>query len=295
MSAVMPYSSVPLDRASDRRADAEWIARHWSDPGSRVVPLWRDECLVSGGTAAVVPSSLLSDAVSGMEPIFLGLDGDTALFAADLSGYERTAACAFVGADTTVDVRSLFSADGPVSPSALAYARGLCHWHRQQRFCGACGASTTASHGGHLRTCTGCGKLLFTRIEPAVITLIESPDGARCLLARNSGSAAGRFALVAGFVEIGESLEDAARRESGEEVGVELDRVRYQGSQGWPFPAGLMVGFHARAASEEFVVDGTEIAEARWFDRAEFADHAAGFRPDSIETHLARTWLDNAV
>jgi NAD+ diphosphatase len=179
--------------------------------------------------------------------------------------------------------------------AALAYARGLLRWHRDQRFCGACGAPSVPGDGGHQRTCTGCGRLLFPRIEPAVIVAVEAPGTPpRCLLGRPAGAEPGAFALIAGFVDIGESLEDAVPREVAEETGVPVGEVRYAGSQAWPYPAGLMVGFRARAASDAIRVDEHELAEARWFTRAGLAAHRDA-RPrthgDSIGSYLLDAWL----
>ena len=183
----------------------------------------------------------------------------------------------------------------------LASARGLLHWHRQQRYCGRCGSAAELRHGGHLRVCTngGCAALIFPRVEPAVITLVETGTRPRrCLPARHRASTAGRYSLLAGFLELGESLEDAVRREIFEEAGVRLGEVRYAGSQPWPFPAGLMVAFRATAASESVSVDGTEIAEARWFSRDEIRQyeqaHGRLGRVDSIDRVLVGAWLAEA-
>ena len=155
-----------------------------------------------------------------------------------------------------------------------------------------------AGGGGHVRTCTGgeCGRLLFPRIEPAIIVLIEAPGAPeRCLLARHAGAPEGSYSTLAGFVEVGETLEDAVRREMAEEAGVTVTDVTYQGSQAWPFPAGLMVGFRATAASEEVRVDGVELLEARWFTRAELRERVAAGRRlgrvDSIDHRLLGDWL----
>ena len=175
----------------------------------------------------------------------------------------------------------------------LAHARGILYWHRNQRFCGACGAGTVAADGGHHRTCTGCATVLFPRIEPAVITLVEAPPGGprRCLLGLHRGGRS--FSTLAGFVEIGESLEDAVRREVYEEVGVRVADVAYQASQAWPFPAGIMLGFRAVALDDRVRPDGDEVIEARWFTRAELLDRdrTAGHQSDSIESFLVESWL----
>jgi len=197
-------------------------------------------------------------------------------------------------------VRRLFAVVPAEEAAVLAYARGMLHWHRNQRFCGTCGGSTSARHAGHQLVCEGCGKLLFPRIEPAVIMLVSSPDGRRCLLGRHRGAAADAYSTLAGFVEIGESLEDAVRRELTEEAGVRVTSVRYLASQAWPFPSGLMVGFRAVAATEEVTVDREELLAARWFTRSELRDliesHRASGRdrPDSIESFLMTTWLGEA-
>ncbi|MFB9904484.1 NAD(+) diphosphatase [Allokutzneria oryzae] len=274
---TLTYCGLELDRAADRRGDREWVDSVRAS--ARVIPLWRDKCLLGATrqTRADVE-------------VFLGLDGDTAVFAADLSTMDEGDAMRSVGATEVAEVRRLFGSVSAQEAATLAYARGILHWHRNQRFCGACGGGTDSREGGHLRVCRDCSKLLFPRIEPAVIVLVESPTAQRALLGRPPR---GGFCTLAGFVEIGESLEDAVRREVFEEAGVVVDDVRYQASQAWPFPAGLMVGFRARAVSEEFTVDGAELAEAKWFTPDELrADYSSTV--DSIEGFLVRSWLATA-
>ncbi|MFG3700305.1 NAD(+) diphosphatase [Micromonospora sp. NPDC047620] len=298
--AVLAYGGGWLDRAGELRADPERIAALMADPGSVVLPFWRDRCLV----AEDVPVRLTGDLAAGVlaladETAFLGMGEDTsAVFAVDLSGLSEAAAVEAAGAGAAVDVRALVGRLGPAEAAVQAYARGLLHWHRQQRFCGACGASTVARGGGHVRSCTrvDCGRLLFPRIEPAVIVLVEAPGAPdRCLLARHAGAREGAYSTLAGFVEVGESLEDAVRREMAEEAGVTVTDLTYVGSQAWPFPAGLMVGFRATAASEEVRMDGVELLEARWFTRDELRERVAAGSPlgrvDSIDHHLLRSWL----
>ena len=307
----LPYNGLALDRAAGRRGDETWLRGVARRPGSRLLALWRDRCLVDSAGAPVMIAMAGAGRLRGEydgdgggsgpdgppSPVFLGLDGAAGVFAADLSGLAEAAATALAGASAAVDTRQLFTALDAQAAAELAYARGLLRWHRDQRFCGACGAPSRSEHGGHQRACTGpgCGKLLFPRIEPAVITVVEAPGPPpRCLLGRHAGAPAGAFALIAGFVDIGESLEDAVRREAAEEAGVAVGEVRYAGSQAWPYPAGLMAGFRARATGEEIAVDGDELVEARWFTRAELAAHRAA-RPrthgDSIGTYLLEAWL----
>lgn len=298
VSDPLPYCGAWLDRAGARRADPAWVADRL--PTARLVPLWRDRCLVAGDPPEPVPSvasrSALLDAAA-VPPVFLGLDGEQAVFAVDLSDLTEADAVAVAGASGVLDVRRLVGTLTAGDAAVLAYARGILHWSRHHRFCGRCGTQTRPSHGGHQRVCPNvdCAHLLFPRIEPAVIMLIEVPgDPDRCLLARHRGAAPGRYATLAGFVEIGESLEDAVRREAAEEAGVRVGQVRYHASQAWPFPAGLMVGFRAVAVDDTLRVDGDELVEARWFTRDELTAWLAGFeglRHDSIEASLIESWL----
>ncbi|MFI7252727.1 NAD(+) diphosphatase [Micromonospora chalcea] len=296
---MLAYGGGWLDRAAALRGDAEWLAGRLADPVSVVLPLWRDRCLVDAAGPVRLTGEHASRVRSAAEEIvFLGLDGDVAVFAADLSALGERAAVELAAATRAVDVRTLVGRLDPAGAAVQAYARGLLLWHRQRRYCGACGARAVAGGGGHMRTCGGgeCGRLWFPRIEPAVIVLVEAPGRiGRCLLARHAGAAEGGYSTLAGFVEVGESLEDAVRRELAEEAGVTVTDVVYQGSQAWPFPAGLMAGFRAVAVSEEVRVDGVELLEARWFSRAELRARVAAGRPlgrvDSIDHRLLGDWL----
>ncbi|MGO1053326.1 NAD(+) diphosphatase [Crossiella sp. CA198] len=250
------------------------------------------------GRAGAAGNGARAGSPGGRELVFLALDGDCGRFAVDLSDVDEAEALRLSGAESAVDVRALFPVLSATESSLLAYAKGILHWHRGQRFCGACGHGTEVREGGHLRVCgaVGCGRLLFPRIEPAVIVLVTAPDAPRrCLLGRHRGAAEGAFSTLAGFVEIGESLEDAVRREVAEEAGVAVGPVRYLASQAWPFPAGLMVGFQATAVDAAIAVDEQELIEARWFTAAEIrarvAADPAAFRVDSIGHHLIADWL----
>ncbi|MFG2055269.1 NAD(+) diphosphatase [Micromonospora sp. NPDC048930] len=297
----LAYSGGWLDRAGGLRTDPGWVAARLTDRESVLLPFWQDRCLVSAERvpvrrAAVEARALLAGAD---ETVFLGLDAGRAVFAVDLSGLAQPEALALAGAAEAVDVRGLVGGLAAADAAVQAYAKGLLHWHRGQRYCGSCGAATAARDGGHTRSCTGpgCGRLLFPRIEPAVIMLVEAPgEPGRCLLARHRGAPEGSWSTLAGFVEVGESLEDAVRRELAEEAGVTVSGMAYQGSQAWPFPAGLMVGFRATAVSTEVRVDGEELVDARWFTRAELRARVAEGRSlgriDSIDHHLLGSWLD---
>jgi NAD+ diphosphatase len=306
------YCAAGLDRAGAHRGDPERLDALLAAPGARIIPFWQDHCLVAAGRPVELPGSppvapadrpAFPDGtpapppsvVPMAGPVLLGLDGTgAALFAVDLSTLPRAEALALAGADAAVDLRQLFPSLDHTEAAVLAHARGLLHWHRRQRYCGACGGVTHSSQGGASRTCPGCGTPHFPRIEPAVIVLVESAGPpARCLLGRHRAAPPGSFATLAGFVEVGESLEDAVRREVAEEAGVRVGPVSYRGSQAWPFPAGLMVGFRARATDDRIRVDQDELLEARWFTRAQLRDLLAQRppRPDSIERHLLLDWL----
>jgi NAD+ diphosphatase len=298
---VLSYSGGWLDRASDRRTDPDWVEATLAARGARLVPLWRDKCLVTDEHAPVV---LVAAEAAGLleitgNALFLGLDDGIGVFAADLSSLDEARAVGLAGAEGVLDVRALVGALSPADAAMLAYARGLLHWNRHERFCGSCGSATESRNGGHMRVCVDaqCARTIFPRVEPAVIMLVELPaTPQRCLLARHKGSAVSGYSTLAGFVEIGESLEDAVRREVAEEAGVSVGAVTYVASQAWPFPSGLMLGFRATAPSEAVTVDGEELLEARWFTRAELTEHAASGgrlgREDSIDRLLLRSWLE---
>ncbi|MFI9386887.1 NAD(+) diphosphatase [Kutzneria sp. NPDC052558] len=260
---MIPYSGLRLDRAGDRRSDPDWIAGLRARPGARVLPFWQDR--------------YAPDSEPVGDEVLLGVAEGEGVFAVELAEEP----------ESTVDVRSLFDDVSAQESATLVYAKALLHWNRNQRFCGTCGGATRPRHGGTVRDCLGCGRELFPRIEPAVIVLVEHEG--RALFGRHARS--GRFSTLAGFVELGESLEDAVRREVAEEAGVAVGEVRYVGSQPWPFPAGLMVAFRAWALSDVIDVDGDELTEAVWLTPEQVrAHHLPRFR-DSIGAHLIETWL----
>ena len=174
----------------------------------------------------------------------------------------------------------------------LAYARGLSIWRARHRFCGVCGGRLLPERAGHVLRCSdaGCGQEAFPRIDPAIIVMVS--DGERALLGRQASWPAGRYSTIAGFVEPGESLEDAVVREVAEETGVAVYGIQYHSSQPWPFPASLMVGFQSRCAPDAAIEVGGELEDARWFTRAEINAGAAGLPPaHSISYRLINGWL----
>jgi NAD+ diphosphatase len=231
------------------------------------------------------------------ELVLLGIVEERAIFAVDLSHCEAPLdAIAATGAFDFTDLRRV----GPLLPrtegALLAYARGIAYWHERHRFCGVCGAPTRSEEGGHVRRCTNgaCEATHFPRTDPAVIMLVH--DGERCLLGRKAEWPKGMHSTLAGFVEPGESLEEAVAREVFEETGIEVEEVTYHSSQPWPFPASLMLGFHARARTRTITIDADELEHAAWYERADLLareddDTLRLPRRDSIARRLVEDWL----
>jgi len=305
---VLSYGGGRLDRAGILRRDAAWIAERWDRADSLIVPVWRDLNLVADHDA-IIPSrdSAPAIAAASSETVFLGLQGDVAVFAADLSDLDAAQAAEIAGAGSFVDLRQVGQVMEAAPAALLAYARGMTHWHRHHRFCGSCGQPTESGEGGHLRLCCDreCGGQIFPRTDPAVIMLVVSPpvsgEPPRCLMGRHLRLPRGVYSTLAGFVEPGESLEDTVAREVFEETGIVVGEVAYQGSQPWPFPRSMMLGFRAQAETTAITIDREELDDARWFSAeevyefGEWADEDAERRlprRDSIARYLLDTWLD---
>jgi len=299
------YASCGLDRASGLRADAAWLKARLDDPATRLVPLWRNQNLFRARKldAQEPPQPLLltraeagAIANGAAELVLLGIDAEAAYFALDLSAREDGAALASAWGGAFEDLRR----HGPLLPhregGVLAYARGILHWHARHRFCGVCGAPCASIEAGHVRVCSNpeCKTQHFPRTDPAVIMLVSC--GEQCLLGRQRVWPPGMHSTLAGFVEPGESLEDAVAREVREEAGVSVAEVRYHSSQPWPFPSSIMLGFHAEARSLELAVNRDELEDARWFSRGELlaSPEDESFRlprRDSIARRLVESWL----
>jgi len=310
----LSYTGVALDRAAARRQDSDWIKGLLRNPTTRIVPVWRNRNLITGvgdpegPRSLVLTDGLARDAVdAATETVFLGLDDDAGVFAADLSHLEETEAQALVGGGAFEDLRRFGPLLGRAESAILAYGRGMVTWHRNHQFCGRCGGPMESRQGGHLRCCIGtdCGHESYPRTDPAVIMVVEHvpEDGGppRCLLGRQANWPAGSYSTLAGFVEPGESLEEAVIREISEEAGVRVHDVRYIASQPWPFPASIMLGFWARADTTEIAIDPDEIEDAAWFAPDEvrtFGQWGSGGpgpnlpRKDSIARFLIETWLE---
>ncbi|MEV4379039.1 NAD(+) diphosphatase [Streptosporangium sp. NPDC049644] len=269
-----------IDRSAVLRGDAEWLERAWADAATRVVVVDDGQALIrrNGEDAELVLLST-ADAPEG-ERYLLGLDAEgIAYFAVAASPATHPGSFDRLvppldpsepgeGQTVTAGLRQVGSLLGDLDAGLLVYAVALEAWHSTHEYCPRCGSRTEVRAGGHVRVCPKDDSQHFPRVDPAVIMLIHDDDD-RCLLARGPQWPEGRLSVLAGFVEPGESLEQAVAREVSEEVGVRVADARYMGSQPWPFPRSLMLGFFARATSTEFVLDSEEIAEAHWFSRAE--------------------------
>lgn len=293
------YSSHELDRCDPRRTDVDWIATLLADSATRVVLVWRDKVFAVDSDE---PAALFVEParVAGrFEPpalTFLGINSGVGYFTVDASELDEPLAELGIEAARPEDLRKLGPVAPPFEAALLAYARGMAYWHRRHRFCGLCGSPTAAARAGHLRVCTNleCAVEHFPRTDPAVIMLVAHGDA--CLLARQSRWPAGRYSVLAGFVEPGEELEAAVAREVFEEAGVVVEDVAYHSSQPWPFPAALMIGFTARATSRDLDLGSDELDEARWMTRDEIRDAVERGEmtlspPDSISRRLIDEWL----
>ncbi|KRV47104.1 NUDIX hydrolase [Wenjunlia vitaminophila] len=270
---VLPLARTGVDRAAEHRTDEPWLAAAWSHPDTRVLLVCDGKAMVvdhegpdgKGAELVLVPSFEAPDVG---ERLFLGVDGAGvayfALAVGTLPGRMGEAA-------RPAGLREVALLLADRDSGLMVHAVALDHWHRMHRFCARCGQPTHSASAGHVRRCAACGAEHYPRTDPAVIMLVVD-DRDRCLLGNHALWPQGRFSTLAGFVEPGESLEQAVRREVAEEVGVRVGQVRYQGSQPHPFPSSLMLGFLATALTTEIQVDGEEMAEARWFTRAELAD-----------------------
>jgi NAD+ diphosphatase len=280
----MTFAGAGLDRAVAERRRLEWVEAQREGPEARALLLSERGVWIEDGRLLLVPPS------DGA--VFLGLAGDVPVFATDLGGDapERGLPAGLREAATEL----------PAEDAGLAaYAASLLGWHRRHRFCANCGQPTQARDAGHERHCPACGAHHFPRTDPVVIVRVT--DGARLLLGRKAEWPEGRYSVLAGYVEPGETLEDAVRREIKEEAGVEVLSASYVASQPWPFPSSLMLGFHAHAHGGEPRPNDVELAEVRWFEPQEVEGAAAGRGavylppPFTIARRLIDGWLAAAA
>ena len=273
------------------RDDERLLAAALADPGTRVIVFSNGECLLESPESwrlrLLSPRELAEIDIAPWPPVFLGMDSNgRAIFAIEIDAVqrERIEQPHFVA--IWREAGRLPADEGAI----FAYAKGMLEWHVRHRYCGRSGAENAVASAGH-RLIGGAENVQFPRVDPAIIVLVHRDD--ECLLGRKVGWPEHMYATIAGFVEPGESLEAAVRREVKEETDVAVEEVTYIASQPWPFPSQLMVGFHARAGSHAIALNDKELADARWFTREDIASGRFRIPPTmSIAFHLIERWFD---
>jgi NAD+ diphosphatase len=299
------YSASRVDRAAERRADAEALRALENDSRARAYVIGGELIVLrksEGNPDPLFTCTAARGFAGAAETAFLGLVNGAPLFAVAIEPAAVTALkdeSAFEVADLrSIAVRGMIEADH-LPP--LAEGKALLNWHARHRFCPNCGAATQAVEAGWRRDCPACKSQHFPRTDPVAIMLPVAGD--RCVLGRSHRCQPGMWSCLAGYIEPGEAIEDAVRRETREEAGIVCGRVAYFRSQPWPFPTSLMIGCHAEAISHEIVLDHNELADARWFDREEVASMIARKHPDgftapapvAIAYHIIRAWVEDGV
>jgi len=286
------FAGAFVDRIGERRKDPDWLSSALENEESRFVPVWGDKCLVGGDplhTVMLKRRQIESFIDDPGELIFLGLFHDRPAFAFAISADVEPP---FAELGEFQDLRFLGTVLPPDEANLAAHARALVIWHASQMFCGVCGSSARPAAAGNSRICANneCAREIYPRVDPAIIVLVS--DGERCLLGRQTNWPEGRYSTIAGFVEPGESLEDAVRREVYEETNVHTSDVAYHSSQPWPFPSALMLGFVATATSEAIVLNDGELEDAQWFTRKELR---SGFPKLPFRISIARRLVDHWI
>ena len=307
---MIPFTGNPLDRASVKRTDADWIAARRRDASSYILPMWRLQPFIIGPEKAPAPVELgllkpgLADSLAAAEAptVFLGLEKDRAIFALDISAARDPASEGpLAGLGHFRDARAA-AATLPIPDAAImGEAKAMIDWHNRHGFCSNCGTRSELADAGWKRLCPACNTEHFPRTDPVVIMLAVH-DGA-CLVGRNKRFPGNFYSALAGFMEPGESIEEAVRRELMEEVNCKVGKVHYHATQPWPFPSSLMIGCLAEAESRDFKPDGEEIADAMWLDRDKARRLIEGERfPDisvppavAIAHHLIKAFAEGGM
>ena len=302
---MIPFTGNSLDRASHRRTDTSWMAAQLRNPSSLIHPMWKLQPFAIGDgdgpleAAFFAPGFLETLAGPDAPCIFLGLDEGRAVFALDVSAAqepETTGPLAGLGHFRELRGAAALLPDRDLA--ILGQAKALIDWHQRHGFCARCGSPTEAVDAGHRRLCRNCGAEHFPRTDPVAIMLATRGDC--CLVGRGRQFPPMMYSALAGFIEPGETLEEAVRREIFEEAGIRTGSVRYLTTQPWPFPSSLMIGCFAEAFEGDIRIDETELAEARWLDRATARALLAGEQIESIRIpppiaiahHLVKAWVE---
>jgi NAD+ diphosphatase len=300
------FANNPLDRMSEKRTDDAWVAAEFKAPSTVIVPFWRLQPLVIQNQNLANPFDvgwLRAGALEGLASrtavkIFLGQKNGISHFAVDLDrAKDPENEGPLAGLGKFMDLRGAAASLDAREAAILAQGKSMIDWHHRHGFCSVCGTASTFADGGYKRDCPDCGAEHFPRTDPVVISLAVRGD--QCLLGRGPQWPPGMFSALAGFLEPGETIEEAVRREIAEETTVKVGAVRYIQSQPWPFPSSLMIGCIGEAESEDIQVDGVEIAEARWVSRDLIERTLAGAGdksfmippPMAIAHQLLRAWV----
>jgi NAD+ diphosphatase len=301
------FAGNPLDRASDRRSKPEWIAEQLAAPDSLGIAIWNGQPFVEptkdgGVQIAYLPAKLVGELAGGPERLlFMGLWKETAVFAVDLDDVANPAdGGPLEGFGRFEDLRAVALRLPATEAGIVATAKQMFEWRRRHPHCAVCGQRTTAQEGGWKRKCPACEAEHFPRTDPVVIML--AVHGERCMLGRQERWPSGMFSALAGFLEPGESIEEACARELHEEAGLRTRKVTYHSTQPWPYPSSLMIGLIAEVEDDEGTPDQTEISEVRWFTRAQARDLIAGKLDDAsapgklaIAHQLIKAWAESSL
>jgi len=300
------FAGNPFDRGDAQRRDPAWLESQAKNPQSRILPIWQLEILIQAEPSyelGWLSPAAIEPLKAAIPPVFLGLQDGIAHFALDVSDVEAPLDQLNLGeAWRFQEARGAATQLSPAAAGVVAQSRAQVGWHLSHRFCSVCGQPTEQRRGGHVRTCLACKAQHFPRTDPVAIMLIS--DGEKCLLGQSRGrlSRTGRYSALAGFIEQGESIEEAVRREVKEEAGIEVGEVRYHSSQPWPFPSSLMIGCHGVAATTDIQIDPEEMTDVRWFSREDVRAALRHENPDlqvpdaiAIAHHLIRAWAEGEV
>ncbi|MCI2399425.1 NAD(+) diphosphatase [Aliiroseovarius subalbicans] len=315
---TVTFGGGGLDRAAHLRGDDAALAALLEGPDVRILPIWRGKPAVAGEEdqrlVKVMPGhAILADLSDPM--VFLGQADGQAWFAADISAWEPEVAPAdptqffdaseqhhpaLSAGDRFAELRGVMAGLSPLEAELAATAKAILGWQRSHRFCAACGAASDMGQAGWQRSCPACGTQHFPRTDPVVIMLVTR--GNAVLVGRSPGWPEGMYSLLAGFLEPGETVEAAVRREVFEEAGVQIGAVRYLASQPWPYPSSLMIGCHGEALSTQITLDPVELEDALWVTREEMLEVFAGRHPKirparkgAIAHFLLRNWLADSL
>ena len=306
MSSSHTFSGNPFDRGERERRDEDWIAARVVDPASRFLPMHELNVPVSDGPGdglIWVGAEELQRMGSFTRVYLLGLLGGIAHHVVDVSENGQAGPdLAYRGEYSYIDARTAAETLSISDSGIVAQARSQVDWHNRHGYCSTCGEATVVKRGGQIRECPGCEALHYPRTDPVIITVVT--HGESCLLGQTRGRATqtNRFSALAGFVDQGESIEEAVAREVMEEAGVAVRNVRYHSSQPWPFPSSLMIGCHADAITTKIARDEEEMSDVRWFHRVEVLKALEGRSeemvvpgPIAIAHHIIKAWAAKEV